>query len=217
MVVDIGCGPGNVFATLGGKPKMLIGVDVSAGSLEIAREAGYEPLLADAHDLPLASGIADVVVVNATIHHCDDMARVLGEAAQLVAPNGVLVTDHDPQLSAWNFKGPGMWLWRLQIPIYLWLKKGYHRSREEQACALETEIHHRPGDGVTPELFESVLAPLGFAFELFPHNHSIGKEALSNQWGRSGFKYRIGQFLSGINPNSPEAALSLMCRASRPA
>ena len=35
-VIDLGCGPGNVFATLGGKPGLLIGVDVAAGSLELA-------------------------------------------------------------------------------------------------------------------------------------------------------------------------------------
>ena len=128
VVVDIGCGPGNVFATLGGKPKMLIGVDVSAKSLEIAREAAYEVLLADAHDLPLASGIADIVVLNATLHHCDDMPAVLREAARLVAPDGVLVTDHDPQLSAWNFKGPGMFLWQLRLPVYRGLGIGFHRS-----------------------------------------------------------------------------------------
>ncbi|HYP58344.1 MAG TPA: class I SAM-dependent methyltransferase [Beijerinckia sp.] len=214
VVVDIGCGPGNVFATLGGKPKALIGVDVSAGALEIARKAGYEPLVADAHDLPLASGIADIVIVNATIHHCDDMAGVLREAARLVAPGGILVTDHDPQLGAWNFKGPGLWLWKLRLHIYAWTKKGFHRSPTEQACALASEIHHRPGDGVTREFFESVLIPFGFKVELYPHNHLAGIDALSHH-GRAKFKYRIGQLLSGINPNSPDAALSLMCRASR--
>ena len=55
VVVEIGCGPGNVFATLRVKPKALIGIDVAAGALEQARTIGYEPLLADAHDLPLSS------------------------------------------------------------------------------------------------------------------------------------------------------------------
>ncbi len=30
--VDIGCGPGNLYATLGGSPKLLIGVDISRTS-----------------------------------------------------------------------------------------------------------------------------------------------------------------------------------------
>ena len=58
IVVDVGCGPGNLFATLGGKPKALIGVDVSPVALHMARKLGYLPLRADAHDLPLASGFA---------------------------------------------------------------------------------------------------------------------------------------------------------------
>jgi ubiquinone/menaquinone biosynthesis C-methylase UbiE len=132
VVVDIGCGPGNVFATVGGSPKTLIGVDISAGSLEMARSVGYQSLLADAHDLPLASAIADIVVVNATLHHCEDMSAVLKEAARLVAPGGLLVTDHDPQQSAWNLKGPGKWLWDLRLLAYRWLKRGIHRSSEMQ-------------------------------------------------------------------------------------
>ena len=34
---------------------------------------GYEPLLADAHDLPLSSAVWDIVILNATIHHCEHM------------------------------------------------------------------------------------------------------------------------------------------------
>ncbi len=44
IVVDIGCGPGNLYATLGdrcGKPQLLIGVDVSAGALKMAQTLGY--------------------------------------------------------------------------------------------------------------------------------------------------------------------------------
>lgn len=77
IIVDIGCGPGNVYATVGGSPKLLIGVDISVGALKIAREVGYAPILADAHHLPFVNGFADIVVANATIHHCDDMGRIL--------------------------------------------------------------------------------------------------------------------------------------------
>jgi ubiquinone/menaquinone biosynthesis C-methylase UbiE len=216
VVVDIGCGPGNVFATVGGSPKTLIGVDISAGSLEMARSVGYQPLLADAHDLPLTSRIADIVVVNATLHHCEDMSTVLKEAGRLVAPGGLLVTDHDPQQSAWNFKGPGKWLWDLRLLAYRWLKRGIHHSSEMQIAALDSEIHHNPGDGVTRQLFESVLAPMGFDIEIYPHNHGLGNEVLQGRWGRSEFKYRLGQRLSFIDPNSRRGALSLMCIARQP-
>ena len=216
IVVDIGCGPGNVFATVGGNPRLLIGVDVSRGALEMARNIGYRPLLADAHSLPFISGFADIVVVNAALHHCDDMARVLAEAGRLVAPGGILVTDHDPQLSAWNFRGPAKWAWDLRLFLYRWLKKGFHGSIEEQSLGLQSEIHHMPGRGVTRELYTSVLEPLSFDVEVFCHNNEVGAEALlQRDFGRSRPKYRIAQMISGVNPDSAEGALSLLCRATR--
>lgn len=215
VVIDIGCGPGNVFAALGGHPQRLIGVDVSFAGLQLAAELGYEPLLADAQALPLRSAIADVVVMNATLHHCDDMTAALQEAARLVKPGGVLVCDHDLQKSAWDFKGIALWLWELRLPIYRRVKRGGHASVAEQQCALAGEAHHKPGAGLTREFFHAVLEPLGFKTQVYPHNHELGSEIFTGQRGRAGLKYRLAQRLSGINPDSPEAALSLMCVAQR--
>lgn len=181
----------------------------------MARSVGYTPIVGDAQELPFVSNFADLVVLNAALHHCDDMERVLKEAARIVRPGGLLVTDHDPQFSAWNFRGVAKWLWNFRLTTYLWLKKGFHRSTEEQSLVLQSEIHHEPGDGVTRELFLRVLRPLGFDVELFPHNHDVGSEVLEGKIGRSDPKFRIAQRLSGVNPNSTEAALSLLCRARK--
>src|SRR6185437_9681468 len=61
IVVDIGCGPGNIFSTVTNKPKLLIGVDLAPTSLAFSKKAGYIPVLADADNLPFISGFADVV------------------------------------------------------------------------------------------------------------------------------------------------------------
>ncbi len=145
VVLDVGCGPGNVFATLGGKPRLLIGVDVAGGSLEIAAKQGYTGLLADAAKLPLRSGFADIVAVNASIHHCEDMGAVLTEAARAVKPGGMLITDHDPQLSAWNYKGLARLLWNARLMVYRVIGHGFHKTATQQNWGLQTEIHHRPG------------------------------------------------------------------------
>jgi len=213
IVVDIGCGPGNVNANLEQVPLLLIGVDISIGALSMARQFGYQALRADAQELPLISGFADLVVVNAALHHCDDMAMALGEAARLVAPGGMLLVDHDPQLSAWDFHGVGLALWKSRLVIYRLMKKGFHRSAEEQGVALASEIHHEAGDGVTADLFRSVLEPRGFEVELYPHNHDVGASVLKGNIGKASTKLRWGQMLSGINPDTSAAALSLMCRA----
>ncbi len=219
IAIDIGCGPGNLYATIGGTPQILIGVDISRGALEQAMQLGYTPLLADAHALPLVDNCADIVTLNAVLHHCDDMVKVLSEAARLVRPGGVLITDEDPQQTAWHHKGVGLLVHeaRRQFPMY-WLpgRASLYRSKQERELRLATEIHnHKPGDGVTLELYRDTLVPLGFEIELYPHNHGVGAELFVGDYGRSSFKYTVAQMLSGINPNSLEAAQSVMCIARK--
>ena len=216
VVVDIGCGPGNLLKSLGDHPHTVIGVDVAPGSLHMATELGYIPLLADAHALPLRSGFADVVALNATLHHCTDMGRVLLEAARLVKLYGVLVIDHDPQLSAWNYKGLGLAMWKIRKPIYRWMKRGGHRAEgDEQLWAERTELHHRPGDGLTEQMLREPLEHAGFDVAIYPHNHRVGAGVLQGEMGRAADKLRWGQKLSGIDPDSRAGALSLMCVAVR--
>jgi ubiquinone/menaquinone biosynthesis C-methylase UbiE len=219
IAIDVGCGPGNLYATIGGTPQVLIGVDISRGALEQAQQLGYTPLLADAHQIPLVDNCADVVTLNAVLHHCDDMVAVLTEAARLVCPGGLLITDEDPQQTAWNHKGLGLLVneARKQFPMY-WLpgRASLYRSKQARALRLATEIHNRqPGDGVTPDLYHDTLAPRGFEIELYPHNHGVGAELFAGNYGRSPLKYTVAQRLSGMNPHSPEAAQSLMCIARK--
>ena len=216
-MVDLGCGPGNVFATVGGKPRMLLGVDVAGGSLALASRIGYTAVLADAAQTPFRSGIADIVAINASLHHCDDMAAVLREGARLVRPNGLLITDHDPQLTAWDYKGVAKLLWDARLWIYRWIRHGFHKSDTQQTWGLRTEIHHKPGDGVTPEFFRATLEPLGFEVDVHAHNHQIGADAFKGEVGPAQWKYRLGNLLSGRDPKAPASALSLMCIARRTA
>lgn len=216
IVVDIGCGPGNVYATVGGLPKLLIGVDVSHGALKMAQEVGYVPILADAHNLPFINGFADVVVANATIHHCNDMSKVLAEAARIVRPGGILFTDQDPQVTAWNFKGLGLFLRDIRFPLYRLMRYKHYIAFDERTARQKTEIHNqRPGDGITPELYYQILKPLGFDVKLYPHNHNLGAEVLLGQLGKSSWRMRLSQQLSGMNPDSTSSAQSIMCIAKR--
>jgi SAM-dependent methyltransferase len=218
IVVDIGCGPGNLYATIGGAPKLLIGVDISPGALAMAERIGYVPVLADAHNLPLADGCADLVVANATIHHCDDMVKVLAEAARLVKPGGLLVTDKDPQATALNLSGLGLFLREIRFFLYWLIRSKYYLSVEYRRARQATETHNRqPGDGITPQVYYQTLAPLGFEVQLFPHNHDLGVEVLAGHIGRMSWKRRLAQRLSGIDPDTPAAAQSIMCIAQRSA
>jgi ubiquinone/menaquinone biosynthesis C-methylase UbiE len=216
VVVDIGCGPGNLYATIGGSPKALIGVDISLGALKMAEEIGYTPLLADAQNLPLVDSCADLVVANATIHHCDDMPKVLAEAARLLKPGGLLVTDKDAQSTALNLSGLGLFLREIRFFFYRIIRSKYYLSPEYRNARQATETHNnKPGDGITPDVYYKVLEPLGFEVKIFPHNHDLGSEVLAGAIGRMSWKRRLAQRLSGIDPDTPEAAQSIMCIAKR--
>ena len=215
VVVDLGCGPGNVFANFSEKPKLLIGVDVAKKSLEFAKKNGYLPVLADASNLPFRSGFADIVILNAALHHCDDMATILSEAARILKPGGTIITDHDPQKSAWNYKGLALLLWKGRTLYYRYTGHGFHKEKKQQYWALKTEIHHKPGHGVSRELFEKTLKPLGFDVKVYPHNHTEGVGIFNGTVGKAATKYRIGNLLSGRNPNSKNSALTLMCVAKK--
>jgi SAM-dependent methyltransferase len=221
VIVDIGCGPGNWLNLMAGQPHLIIGIDLSENALELARSIGYTPLLADAHDLPLIDRFADVVILNATLHHCDDMRQVLGEAARLVHLNGLLVTDLDPQSTAWQLKGIGHSFHRARrlTSLIPGLRRLLGRSPitwKQQMARLKTEVHNScPGDGVSLALYREVLVPRGFEVQLFPHNHTLGTEVLQGQWGKAPALIRWAQRLSGMNPDLIESAQSVMCVAQR--
>lgn len=215
-VVDIGCGPGNLYAAVGGQPRSILGIDISHGALIHARELGYTPLLADAHDLPLRDGCADIVTLNAVLHHCDNMARVLAEAARLVKPGGLLITDEDPLARTATYRGLA-WLVhavRERFPMY-WLpgRSIVYKTPYEQAWRLATEIHNsKPGDGVTPEMYRNTLEPRGFAVELYPHNHNVGDELFRGDPGKLGFKDALIQFLAGKDAPPPPQSIACIAR-----
>jgi hypothetical protein len=113
-------------------------------------------------------------------------------------------------------RGIALLLWRLRLPLYRWLKHGGHRAAEdEQTWALATELHHRPGDGVSESLLRSTLEPLDFSVDIYPHSHYVGKEVLTGVMGQAPLKVRLAQRLSAIDPRSRAAALSLLCVARR--
>ena len=218
IVIDIGCGPGNVYATMRdhcGAPKLLIGVDVAQGALKIAQTFGYTSVLADAQRLPFVSDFADIVFLNAALHHCDDMEAVLREAGRLVRPSGLLVADFDVQQTMWQENWVAKTIWNARLPWYRLIKRGGHATADEQFWSTATEIHHRPGDGVTTHFFERILQPLGFNVRTYPHNRTVGAATLEGKLGRAPWNIRLAQRLSGVNPDSPEGAMVLMCVAKR--
>jgi len=101
-VVDIGSGDGVIAELLAPHARSVTCVDVSprvlaAGRRRVAsasrreRAGRIEFVRADMHDLPFADRSFDHALLLGTLAHADDAARVLAEAARVLAPGGRLI------------------------------------------------------------------------------------------------------------------------------
>jgi len=85
-LLDVGCGTGLHTAAFAAAGWDVIGVDVSADQLRLARERGVEAVLADAAALPVDDASFDAAVSMWTHTDVDDFAAVLGEVARVLRP-----------------------------------------------------------------------------------------------------------------------------------
>jgi 2-polyprenyl-3-methyl-5-hydroxy-6-metoxy-1,4-benzoquinol methylase len=91
-VLDVGCGEGMLARALRAKAAHVIGIDLDAPSLALARDAdrdGIEYVEGDFLTYPFEPASFDVLVSVATLHHVD-AATGLRRMAELLKPGGVL-------------------------------------------------------------------------------------------------------------------------------
>jgi ubiquinone/menaquinone biosynthesis C-methylase UbiE len=98
-ILDVACGTGIVArlaARQAGSSGALVGVDLNAGMLEVARvaAAGSEPsiewMLADAADMPLPDSSFDCVLCQQGLQFFGDRSAALREMQRVLAPGGRL-------------------------------------------------------------------------------------------------------------------------------
>jgi hypothetical protein len=150
------------------------------------------------------------------------MAAVLAEAARLVKPGGLLVTDEDPLKHDHHFSILGNFLRRMRSFIPFARVSNQPRrswkysSFSQQACRRKTEIHNRfLGDGITREMYLNVLEPMGFNVKLYPHGHVAKADVFKGSRGSNTAFVRMVQRASGIDPDKDDSQLSIMCVATR--
>ena len=92
LVLDLGCGDGQIARALVASGSMVVGVDPTQAQLAAARARGGGPAYAraDAAELPLAAGSADKVVVCLVLEHVDALGDVAAEIARVLRPGGRL-------------------------------------------------------------------------------------------------------------------------------
>jgi ubiquinone/menaquinone biosynthesis C-methylase UbiE len=97
VVVDVGCGTGRLLTQLrlALPGASLVGVDVSAGMIEVARAKpelhGVRLEVGSSESLPLDDASCDVVVSTISFHHWSDQAAGLRDVARVLRPDGHLL------------------------------------------------------------------------------------------------------------------------------
>ena len=93
QVVDLGCGGGLLSVPLAQQGATGVGIDLSPLALRAARAqgvAGWHGAVGDLHQLPVADGSADLVMLADVMEHVTDPALVVTAAARLLRPGGLL-------------------------------------------------------------------------------------------------------------------------------
>ncbi len=129
LTLEIGCGTGGFLVAAARSGRAVVGVDVAARWLVVARrrlaDHGLDvPLIAaEAESLPWPDATFDTIVADSVLEHLDNPAAALAECRRVVKPGGTLLiwspnrfmTTVDPHLGLW---GVG-WLPRRWVPPYL--------------------------------------------------------------------------------------------------
>lgn len=95
-VLEVGCGTGNFLRHFLGKAEPCIGLDITAGMLEVAHRDHPELSLVrgDARRLPFGPGSVDLVATAQALHHIWDPVPVLMEMRRVAGEGGrVLIVD----------------------------------------------------------------------------------------------------------------------------
>ena len=140
--VDLGCGAGRWTGLLTDHYTDVLGVDVAAREIAMARDA-HPTARFEVRDLldvtPDTDGRFDLVFSVNTVHHLRDHARVLPRLRSLVAPGGAAVVV--------DITDPGGW-GTLDYQVrdaFLDAEESYrHRSKDHQIAAKVLELHLHP-------------------------------------------------------------------------
>jgi SAM-dependent methyltransferase len=90
-VLDVGCGSGEVLASLRAPGVRLCGVEMSAGAVEALRARGIEASAVDLESgvLPFADGEFEIVLCYDVLEHLFAPGRLLREIQRVLRPEGI--------------------------------------------------------------------------------------------------------------------------------
>jgi|SRR3972149_3682699 len=90
-VLDLGCGTGKTTVELEKISRMVVGYDISASMLQIARDRCHDNyfIKGDSAILPFQTGIFDLVVTNGVWHHFADIETTINEVSRVLRKGGM--------------------------------------------------------------------------------------------------------------------------------
>jgi SAM-dependent methyltransferase len=155
-VVDVGCGTGQLAATIAAEGYDLFGADLSTSMIAKARQRGLIGTCTGVTTaLPFADNSFDLALTVATLHHLETPERVAAtvrEMGRVVKPGGfVVLWDHNPANPYWPYL-------MKRVPQ----DSGDERlvPRDEllsDVHAAGLEVHSARRSGLTPEFMPEVL------------------------------------------------------------
>ncbi|SCD49201.1 Methyltransferase domain-containing protein, partial [Streptomyces sp. DvalAA-14] len=96
-VLDVGCGPGRLVASLAERGRLALGVDVSAEAVRRTREAGGSALVRSVFEaLPREGRWRTALLMDGNIGIGGDPAALLTRMAAVVDPAGALIVETAP-------------------------------------------------------------------------------------------------------------------------
>lgn len=162
-VLDVATGTGDLALALADTAaRRIVGLDISAGMLDLGRKkvreqnlaSRIEMVLGDSEQLPFAEGSFDVVTVGFGLRNFENLDTGLQEILRVLKPGGALV--------ALETSVPSHWFWRMGYNFYcryLMPAVGRMLSRDRAAYSYLSESAASFPHG---EAFNNILKKIGF-------------------------------------------------------
>jgi SAM-dependent methyltransferase len=159
-VADIGCGPAHVGRYLFDRGVDVVGVDLSAGMLEVARRRnpGMRFERADVRATPFEDGALGGAVAFYSLIHLDDIDPALTELHRVIGAGGLLCVavhggEGDAHVDDWFGRG-------VSIDARFWSLDGLVDALERAGFTIESAVARDPypEEGQTTRLYVTAIS-----------------------------------------------------------
>lgn len=109
LVVDVGGGPGYVADAFRQRGDVCVVVEYELDELELHGREARTAVIGDGQQIPLASGVADVVHTSNVLEHVRHPELLLEELVRVLKPGGLGYMSFTPWLSPWGGHETSPW------------------------------------------------------------------------------------------------------------